>query len=88
MSKKILYFTATWCGPCQKIKPIFKELESKYRDISFCAIDVDLNKQLCSVYNIEKMPTFVFMLGDEEVERFTGPNEQRLREGVANLQNL
>jgi thioredoxin 1 len=88
-NKKILYFTASWCGPCQKIKPVFKALEAKHgSSINFSAIDVDLNAKMASHYKVNSMPTFVFLSDDEEIGRFVGANEEKLKEGVEALLKL
>ena len=37
----VLKFTATWCGPCQRIKTQYENLSSEYPNIVFTEIDVD-----------------------------------------------
>jgi thiol-disulfide isomerase/thioredoxin len=39
--KKVAYFTATWCGPCKMIAPIFTEISEDHEDIGFMKVDVD-----------------------------------------------
>lgn len=34
-------FTATWCGPCRVMSPIFVELSKKYPTLIFLKVDVD-----------------------------------------------
>merc|ERR1712232_510258 len=34
-------YTATWCGPCQKIKPRFHELATEYPKHCFVEVDID-----------------------------------------------
>jgi len=37
-------FTATWCGPCQRIGPKFVEFAGVYTDCVFIKVDVDENE--------------------------------------------
>lgn len=37
-------FTATWCGPCKMIAPIFEQLSTTYTNIVFLKVDVDQNQ--------------------------------------------
>lgn len=38
----IIYLTASWCGPCSKIKPYINEYKKKLKDkVIFVEIDVD-----------------------------------------------
>lgn len=86
--KKILYFTASWCGPCQRIKPTFYKLEKEYDDISFNAIDVDMNPDLSEKYEIESMPTFIFLNNEKEIDRFSGADANKLKTATEMLNNL
>ena len=37
----IVDFTATWCGPCRMIAPVFEQLSEKFPSLLFFKVDVD-----------------------------------------------
>mgnify|MGYP001170914203 CR=1 FL=1 len=60
---KLFYFTASWCGPCKRIKPLIEKLsegldESK---IIFYQVDIESNETLSNQYNIRSVPTFLLL---------------------------
>ena len=68
--KKILYFSAAWCGPCKMLGPI---MESVSDQVNYQKIDVDSNQELSMKYGIRNIPTLVLV--DEsgiELNRSTG----------------
>jgi thioredoxin-like negative regulator of GroEL len=67
---EVLFFNATWCGPCRQMKPIVATMRRqgyRMRDI-----DVDKNRSLAQKYGIRGIPTFVFLENGKEVKRFSG----------------
>ncbi len=56
-------FCKSWCGPCQMIAPIYKELSNTYDDVVFLKVDVDENPETAANYNVSAMPTFVSRFG-------------------------
>merc|ERR1712188_119568 len=56
----VVDFTATWCGPCQMIAPLFGELSEKNPDVVFVKVDVDENQETAAACGINCMPTFQF----------------------------
>lgn len=70
MNKKILYFTAAWCGPCRMISPIMNELTLT---IDVEKVDVDSKDDRVMKYKIKAVPTFILV--DEngvELKRMVG----------------
>ena len=68
--QEVLFFNASWCGPCRQMKPIVAQMRSQgyhLRDV-----DVDRNRALAQQYGIRAVPTFVFLEKGREVDRFSG----------------
>lgn len=68
---KILYFTATWCGPCQVLGPTIDGLIAE--GLSIQKIDIDKEQPTSSLYNIKNVPTLVKIdNGGNEIKRLVG----------------
>ncbi|KAI4884983.1 hypothetical protein NFI96_020249 [Prochilodus magdalenae] len=80
----VVDFTATWCGPCQMIGPIFKGFSEKpeYKEVVFLKVDVDEASDVSSYCDIKCMPTFHFYKNGKKVDEFSGANSQKLEEKI------
>lgn len=69
--KHVLYFTAEWCNPCQRTRPIAEELK---RDgvIDFIFVDADTETELIEKFSIKSVPTYVLLEDGLEVTRMNG----------------
>ena len=79
--KMILYFTADWCNPCKKTKPIVEELNREQIMAKFFIVDVDSDIEMAKDFEIKSVPTFVVMKDNIESHRTTGAKtRQQLEE--------
>jgi thiol-disulfide isomerase/thioredoxin len=67
--KKVLRFTASWCGPC---KMLAKNLESIKTDLEIQVVDIDTDTAMAQKYGIRGVPTLIMLDGDKEVKRNVG----------------
>jgi thioredoxin-like negative regulator of GroEL len=69
--KHILYFTADWCNPCQRTRPVAEEL---IRDglIDFVFVDADTEIELLQHFGIKSVPTYILIQDGLEVKRMNG----------------
>jgi len=66
-------FTASWCGPCQVLAPILKDVKSHYADaLSIVKIDVDKNNALATNYKVQGVPTLILFKDGVQVWRQSG----------------
>lgn len=69
----VIDFSATWCGPCQRVKPIIKELAEEYDGrVSVGLCDVDDNETLTAKYGVRNIPTILFIKNGEVVDKIVG----------------
>lgn len=61
----LLYFGASWCGPCKKLKDRLGDPETKNElpKLSVCYIDIDNeeNEDIVSTYEVKNLPTQIFV---------------------------
>lgn len=69
--KQILYFTATWCGPCKVLKPKIQAMQSQ---LPITILDVDTNAEAVGKYSIRNVPTIIVTNGGNEIGRLVGNN--------------
>uniref|UniRef100_A0A8C6UEM5 Thioredoxin n=1 Tax=Neogobius melanostomus TaxID=47308 RepID=A0A8C6UEM5_9GOBI len=83
----VVDFTASWCGPCKMIAPVFEVRSPPYenKDVVFLKVDVDEASDVSEKCGISSMPTFQFYKNGEKLEQFSGASEEKLRATVAKL---
>lgn len=87
----VVDFTATWCGPCQRIAPVFDTFPSKYPKAIFLKVDVDKCQDTAAGQGVSAMPTFIFYRNRTKIDRIQGANimgleakiEEHIGTGVA-----
>jgi len=80
--KTILYFTASWCGPCKALAPRMEKLSGQ---INYRKIDVDGNQDLSMKYGVRNVPSLVLVNENgEELNRLVGVQPDQ---AILNLYN-
>lgn len=74
MDKRVLRFTASWCGPC---KALAKHLENIETSIPIEVIDIDVQSETAVEYGVRGVPTLVMLEGNNEIKRLVGVKPQK-----------
>ncbi|BBN04464.1 thioredoxin [Marchantia polymorpha subsp. ruderalis] len=74
----VVDFTATWCGPCRHMAPVFVELSKKYPSLVFLKVDVDQVTEVAGLWDVQAMPTFIFIKNKKLVHKIVGANKDEL----------
>ena len=83
--KTVFYFTADWCTPCKRVKPIVEELNREQADARFQIIDVDIEMELAKKFEIRSVPTFILIKDGVEINRLTGAQTRESLIGFINV---
>ena len=67
--KRILRFTASWCGPCQGLA---MNLETANLGLPIEIVDIDMHSDVAQEYGIRSVPTLVMLDENTEVKRIIG----------------
>lgn len=66
-------FYANWCGPCQTMSPVLKELAQEFQGkLKVIKIDVDKNQQVANSFRIMGIPTFILFKNGQPLWRQSG----------------
>ncbi len=66
-------FYADWCGPCQAMAPVLKQVAQKANgQFKVIKVDIDKNPQAAAKYGIKGVPTFILFKNGQSVWRHSG----------------
>jgi thioredoxin 1 len=69
----VVDFSATWCGPCKMLAPVFEGVSNKMEDkAKFFKVDIDANNNLAQKYRISAVPTMIIFKDGIAVENLSG----------------
>ena len=84
----VVDFWAPWCAPCFLVSPIIDELSLTHTKVAFARVNADESPVTSSKYYVMSLPTIMFFLDGEEVDRVVGAvPEEVLEERVAWLES-
>jgi len=69
---ELLHFTADWCNPCKRIKPIIEDYIAKHPDVKWTLIDVDIQFDIAKIHNVQSVPTLIVLVDGIENKRHSG----------------
>lgn len=82
---KCILFTASWCGPCKRIKPLFSELSKEIDGVEFLVKDIEDDADLAKLYGIRSIPTMVITKDDQLEEVMINPVDYDQMKQAINL---
>ena len=65
----VVYFTATWCGPCRRLD--MNHLETSFPEVNWLKCDVDQNNYTPGYCGVRGIPTFLLISNKKIVHTFT-----------------
>ena len=84
----VVDFWAPWCAPCFLVSPIIDELSLTHTKVAFARVNADESPVTSGKYYVMSLPTIMFFLDGEEVDRVVGAvPEDVLEERVAWLES-
>ncbi|ETV97643.1 hypothetical protein H310_09534 [Aphanomyces invadans] len=78
----VVDFTATWCGPCQYIKPTFHQWANEYDDVVFLEVNEAHNEDVIHSVGIRGFPTFHLYINSQKVDELVGADVNSLKRKI------
>uniref|UniRef100_A0A1B6MHB8 Thioredoxin-like protein 1 n=1 Tax=Graphocephala atropunctata TaxID=36148 RepID=A0A1B6MHB8_9HEMI len=83
----VVDFTASWCGPCLRIAPVYEQLSRTYNRAVFLKVDVDVCQDTAAAQGVSSMPTFMFFRNRTRIDRMSGADPRLLEEKIRQYYN-
>ena len=61
--RELLVFSASWCQPCQRLKPAVVEIEAT--GVKVTRVDIDQHPDLARKYGVTSVPTMFVTVGNK-----------------------
>ena len=69
---ELLHFTADWCQPCKKIKPLIDDFINQNPDIIYSQVNIEEEFDTVQHYNVMSIPTLIVIKDGKVYSRHTG----------------
>ena len=79
--KKVVRFTASWCGPC---KMLAKTLEEINTNLPIEVVDIDVHPEIAAEFGIRSVPTLVIVEDNIPSKRIVGNKTKQELEAFIN----
>jgi len=70
--KKVIRYTASWCGPCKVFAPTFDKVAAETPGVQFETVDVDSGHQSIMENGIRNVPTTVVIEANGTIRKQSG----------------
>ena len=67
--KRIIRFTASWCGPCQGLA---MNLETAGLGLPIEVVDIDIHPDVAAEYGVRSVPTLILLDENIQMNRIIG----------------
>jgi thioredoxin 1 len=74
---RVLVFAASWCGPCQRQKPIVAAIRATGVEVQ--VIDIDADPAMARQYGVTEVPTLILYFDGQQILRTNDANTIRRR---------
>jgi thioredoxin 1 len=83
----VVDFFATWCGPCKTLAPRIDKIADQFSGkVKFVKVNIDQSRELADKYNIQGVPTLLFIQKGKIVDGSVGlPSASALKQKVEAL---